>query len=192
MMTLILQRLSCASILLFGVFMALPAHADEQPLSAEVLEFLQQQQQPLPFTVSFEQQRSITGLPRPLLSSGKLTIATDEVVWHTQKPFEQQLIITADGIQSDDQTKLRGSEVVGQLLLAVLQGDAQAIAANFAVQLKDSCLVLTPKLAQLQQFVESIKSCGGEQIERIRLVEQQGNESNITFQPEASESVATH
>lgn len=192
MMTFLLQRLLCTAILLFGVLTALPAHAEEPPLSPEVLAFLQQQQQPLPFAVTFEQQRTITGLPRPLLSSGKLTIAADKVVWHTQEPLDQQLVITAEGIQNDDQTKLRGSEVIGQLLLAVLQGNAQTIAANFAVQLQDTCLVLTPKLSQLQQFVQRIESCGGEQIERIRLIEQQGNQSDITFQPEASESVATH
>ncbi|WP_258241014.1 outer membrane lipoprotein carrier protein LolA [Pseudidiomarina homiensis] len=167
-------------------------HAKEQPLEPEVLAFLQQQQQPLPFAVDFEQQRTIQGLPRALLSSGTLTVAADKVVWHTKEPLDQRLVITATGIQPDGEAAMRGSAVIAQLLLAVLQGDAEAIDKNFSVQLAADCLTLTPKLEQLQQFVQAIESCGNSSIERIQLIEQQGNRSSITFHYEAYNGVDAH
>ena len=176
-------------LLLSAVLLGSEARAEVPQLAPEVVEFLQQQQQPLPFVVEFEQKRTIQGLPRPLLSSGQLTIAADEVIWHTQQPLDQKLVINATGIHSDEQPKLRGSEVIAELLLAVLQGDANAIARNFATELQEECLVLTPKLQQLQQFVASIESCGVAAIETIRLVEQQGNQSVISFQPKAAVGV---
>ncbi|WP_417690415.1 outer membrane lipoprotein carrier protein LolA [Pseudidiomarina sp.] len=175
----------CLSTALFGP----ETRAEEPKLAPAVVDFLQQQQQPLPFVVSFEQQRTIQGLPRPLLSSGRLTIAADEVIWHTQQPLEEKLVINATGIHSNEQSKLRGSEVIAKLLLAVLQGDASAIGDNFTTKLQGTCLILTPKLQQLQQFVASIESCGVTAIETIRLVEQQGNQSMIIFQPEAEVGV---
>lgn len=166
--------------------------AEDAPSDA-LKSFLAAQQQPLPLHVNFVQRRSIEGLPRPLVSEGELTITATQVLWHTQQPLQQQLTISAEGITAGgDGTTMRGSEVVAQLLLAVLQGDAEALAQNFSYQQAEHCLALQPKAAQLQQFIREITSCGSAGIEQVTIEETQGNRSVITFTPRESQADATH
>lgn len=159
----------------------------------DLAQFLAAQQQALPLQVDFVQKRSIQGLPRPLRSEGSLTITATQVLWHTQQPMEQQLTITAEGITAGAaEQRMRGSEMVAQLLLAVLQGDAEALQQNFNYQVVENCLNLQPKATQLQQFIEQISSCGQAGIEQVTIEETQGNRSVITFSSGKAQADGAH
>ena len=175
------RLLTLSVILLIGLF---SVRAEENPTAT----FLAEQQLSLPAQFSFRQQRFISGLPRPLTSSGVLTITADVIEWHTQQPVAQHLTISATGIvdTQQDQT-MRGGEVIANILLAVLSGNVQNIEQHFSVAMNGDCAQLTPRDSALNQFIAHMNTCGSPQLERIELHERNGNHSVITLTPSTAE-----
>lgn len=159
--------------------------AEESPTAA----YLAAQQLSLPAQFDFQQQRFIRGLPRPLASSGELSITTDLIQWHTQQPVAQQLTISASGIIDVQQGQaIRGGEVVASILLAVLSGNTQTLEQHFAMTMNNDCAQLTPRAAALSQFIARIDTCGSPQLERVELHERNGNYSIITLTPSTADA----
>ncbi|MGQ4277285.1 outer membrane lipoprotein carrier protein LolA [Pseudidiomarina sp. E22-M8] len=147
--------------------------------------FITAQKLELPAQFTFVQERTLRGLPQPLISSGRIEIFADQVIWHTERPFEQSLIISQDGIVEQlGATPLRGSEMMAQLLLAVLQGDIEVIRENFLdAPAEANCITLVPRNTNIREFVDSIASCGLPKLERIELQENADNSSIIRLSP---------
>lgn len=169
-------------LIVAGALSSTTLHAAQDQLA----DFVAAQKLELPAQFSFIQERQIRGLPRPLVSSGSIEIYANQVIWQTEEPFSQQLIISPDGItEQESETPVRGSAMMAQLLLAVLQGNINVIRDNFLTGPSDAnCILLVPRSDRVREFVESISSCGSPKLERIELQEPAGNSSIIKLTPQ--------
>lgn len=135
--------------------------------------------------LEFQQQKWIRGLTRPLQSSGYLLLEQDSLQWVTEKPLQQQVLLNRQGVQQQRGTELTlqpGSELIGQLMLAVMQQDVVFLQQHFALQqTADSCVQLQPLKQPLTSFYRYIALCGGAQLQQIELLELSGNRSEITL-----------
>lgn len=135
----------------------------------------------------FQQQKWIRGLKRPLQSSGYLQLAQDSLQWVTEKPVQQQVLLNKQGVQQQLGTELKlqpGSELIGQLMLAVMQQDLAFLQQHFVLQTaEDACVQLQPLKAPLTGFYRYIALCGKERLQQIELLELSGNRSEIKLSP---------
>lgn len=135
----------------------------------------------------FVQQKWIKGLQRPLRSSGYLELATNGLDWVTEKPVLQKVHLDAQGVTLQNQPIQAGSELIGQLMLAVVQHDTQFLAQHFTISTPtERCMTLNPKAAPLNQFYQQIQLCGEQKLEQIELIELKGNRSLIQLQGPAT------
>lgn len=131
----------------------------------------------------FIQQKWIKGLQRPLRSSGYLVLNEQSLDWVTEKPVMQKVHLDANGVTLQHQQVQPGSELVGQLMLAVVQHDSQFLAKHFRISPSQvGCLTLEPNSAPLNQFYQQIQLCGETRLQQIELLELNGNRSLIQLQ----------
>jgi len=173
----LLPRVLCALALLG---LASLANAfDLQQLSAQLAK-------PSVIHGDFIQEKHLRALPQPLTSKGKFVLAKDYgLLWLLATPLKQDYRINAAGISRRDPTgwqllpdKSAGAEQ-NRLFLAVLQGDSSGLQRDFDLQLKGDSqawqLTLTPRSLLLQQVFKQINIDGGELVQRIELLETQGD-----------------
>lgn len=134
----------------------------------------------------FIQEKHLRALPQPLTSKGKFVLAKDYgLLWLLATPLKQDYRINAAGIARRDAhgwkmlpNKSAGAEQ-NRLFLAVLQGDSSGLQRDFDLQLKGDPqawqLTLTPRSMLLQQVFKQININGGELVQRIELLETQGD-----------------
>lgn len=141
----------------------------------------------------FQQQKWIRGLKRPLQSSGYLQLAQDSLQWVTEKPVQQQVLLNRQGVQQQLGTELKlqpGSELIGQLMLAVMQQDLAFLQQHFVLKTaEDSCVQPQPLKAPLTGFYRYIALCGKERLQQIELLELSGNRSEIKLSPQQAAKV---
>jgi hypothetical protein len=134
----------------------------------------------------FIQEKHLRALPQPLTSKGEFVLSRDlGLLWQLRSPLTQDYRIDASGIarRTPQGWQLQpGQDVAAQqsrLFLAVLQGDHGGLARDFALQLRGSAeawqLTLVPHSRLLQQIFSRIRIDGGALVERIELVETQGD-----------------
>ena len=134
----------------------------------------------------FIQEKHLRALPQPLTSKGKFVLAKDYgLLWLLATPLKQDYRISTVGIARRDANGLQllpsksaGAEQ-NRLFLAVLQGDSSGLQRDFDLQLKGDAqawqLTLTPRSLLLQQVFKQINIDGGELVQRIELLETQGD-----------------
>ena len=140
----------------------------------------------------FVQEKHLRGLERPLASEGRYVLAQGQgLLWSLRTPFQQDYRITAAGIARRDGetwTAVSAQSAGAQqnrLLLALLNGDDQALAEQFDLQpagsLADWQLRLLPRSLLLRQIFDEIRVSGGAAVSRVELIEAQGDRSVIRF-----------
>jgi hypothetical protein len=134
----------------------------------------------------FIQEKHLRALPQPLTSKGKFVLSKDfGLLWLLATPLKQDYRISAAGIARRDAhgwqllpNKSAGAEQ-NKLFLAVLQGDSSGLQRDFDLQLKGEAdawqLTLIPRSLLLQQVFKQINIDGGELVQRIELLETQGD-----------------
>ncbi|MDB6144082.1 MAG: outer rane lipoprotein carrier protein [Pseudomonas sp.] len=134
----------------------------------------------------FVQEKHLRALSQPLTSKGKFVLAKDYgLLWLLATPLKQDYRINAAGIARRDAhgwqmlpNKSAGAEQ-NRLFLAVLQGDSSGLQRDFELQLKGDAqawqLTLIPRSLLLQQVFTQINIDGGELVQRIELLETQGD-----------------
>jgi hypothetical protein len=151
----------------------------------------------------FSQEKQIAQLPVPLQSAGYLELINNDLIWHTTTPIDSKLRISSAGVsqwQQQDYIALAGSEFVGQLMLAVLQGQQDFIQLHFSIQplslpiaslvrsptpdvlLQDkhnTCVNLIPLQAPLNQLFSQIILCGQQHLEHMFLIETNASTTKI-------------
>ncbi|RUO69539.1 LolA family protein [Idiomarina ramblicola] len=171
-----MMRLLVATV--FFMVSAVTSAEDDNSLKA--LSALEKQSEPLPLSLDFHQKKQLSGLPRPLVSSGQLDISTDEIVWTTEQPQQQQLIINRQGIfEQGSEGSVSGSDTIAQLLLAILQQDKAVLKQQFRLSVEEGCVMMVPKGDALASVIEKIHSCGANSVELVELFEQNGNTTRI-------------
>ncbi|BBP56954.1 outer membrane lipoprotein carrier protein LolA [Pseudomonas sp. St316] len=141
----------------------------------------------------FIQEKHLRALPQPLTSKGRFVLAKNHgLLWLLQTPLQQDYRITAQGIARRDgnawqmlPNKSAGAEQ-NRLFLAVLQGDSSGLQRDFELSLSGEPqqwkLTLTPRSVLLKQVFKQINIDGGELVQRIELLETQGDSTVLRMQ----------
>lgn len=168
-------------------------------LSAQAVTLVELQQrfsqQPV-LRAEFEQQRSISGMTKPLKSSGELLISQQKGLWWAQqKPFpltllldDKRMVQTLAGQPPQVVTADNNPQMFqfNHLLTALFHADSQALEQNFALQFSDLGhnqwrLVLTPKTTPLDKLFKRITLNGGQFLETIDIDDMQSDATHIRF-----------
>ncbi|HEI8867239.1 TPA: outer membrane lipoprotein carrier protein LolA [Serratia odorifera] len=164
---------------------------------AVTLQELQQRfsQQPV-LRAEFEQQRSISGMTKPLNSSGELVISQQKGLWWAQqKPFlltllldDRRMVQTMASQPPQVVTAENNPQMFqfNRLLTALFHADSQALEQNFALQFSDVGdqrwrLVLTPKTTPLNKLFKRITLNGKQFLETIDIDDMQNDATHIRF-----------
>ncbi|WP_260959484.1 outer membrane lipoprotein carrier protein LolA [Pseudomonas citri] len=141
----------------------------------------------------FIQEKHLRALPQPLISKGRFVLAKNHgLLWLLQTPLQQDYRITGQGIARRDgdtwqmlPNKSAGAEQ-NRLFLAVLQGDSSGLQRDFELSLSGEPqhwkLTLTPRSVLLKQVFNQINIDGGELVQRIELLETQGDSTVLRMQ----------
>ena len=148
----------------------------------------------------FIQEKHLRALPQPLTSKGEFILGRElGLLWQLRSPLTQDYRIDASGIArrtAQGWQPQPGQDVAAQqsrLFLAVLQGDHSGLARDFALQLSGSAeawqLTLVPHSLLLKQIFSRIRIDGGALVQRIELVETQGDRTLMRM-PDSQPGVA--
>lgn len=168
------------------------------PLTQAItLEQLQQRLANQPVVrADFAQQRQIKGMPRPLLSSGKLMIVSDRGLWWQQTtPFpltmvldDRRMVQVMNGQSPEIITADANPQLFqfNHLLRALFQADSAVLEQNFALNFSERepehwQLELRPITSPLDQLFNTITLQGQEYVNRILLDDRQGDRTTLTF-----------
>lgn len=145
---------------------------------------------------SFSQSRKIKGFKQPLLSSGVFVVAQEKgIVWQVQKPFASMLLVKPDRLQSlqaDGALSFELSaekepaiQTINAMLFAVMSADIGVLQQHFDMTGNASSahwrMQLVPRDQMLAQWMQQIELQGKQFIEHVRLVEAQGEVSEIAL-----------
>ncbi|MBT2370669.1 outer membrane lipoprotein carrier protein LolA [Pseudomonas fluorescens] len=146
---------------------------------------------------NFIQEKHLRALPQPLTSKGTFVLARDHgLLWLLKTPLQQDYRISAQGIARRDANgwqllpnKSAGAEQ-NRLFLAVLQGDSSGLQRDFELQLQGEAkqwkLTLIPRSLLLKQVFTQINIDGGELVQKIELLETQGDSTVLRMQDSTS------
>ncbi len=173
------QVIKAASLLLLSISTPHAQAFDLSDLSAQLAK-------PIVVRGPFVQEKHLRALPTPLTSQGQFTLSRDHgLLWLLQKPLKQDYRIADSGIArrtAEGWQQQPGQDVAAQqsrLFLAVLKGDRSGLERDFDLQLTGEQnawqLQLTPHSVLLKQIFSAIRIDGGALVERIELIETQGD-----------------
>lgn len=149
----------------------------------------------------FIQEKHLRALPQPLVSNGQFVLARDHgLLWLLQTPLKQDYRLNATGIARRDTsgwqvipTRTAGTEQ-NKLFFAVLQGDSSGLERDFELTLqgdaKDWQLRLTPRSLVLKQIFTGIQIHGGQFVDRIELLETQGDSTVLRMPSSVSATMS--
>jgi hypothetical protein len=143
----------------------------------------------------FVQTRTMADLQRPLVSRGRLVVWDSAgVIWQIEQPFRTTHVLREDStveIASDGRRTVRsarddrGAARVGRVLRAVLKGDPKALDEWFDADAKVSggrwTLALVPRQGPMAYFLKSVQLDGGEYLDSVRIVEENGDATQMQF-----------
>lgn len=142
----------------------------------------------------FVQKRHLAGLARPLESDGSFLFARGTgIEWHTQRPFDSQFVLTADGMTQRDEggDTLRVSvsdqpalTVVSRVFFALFALDFAALWQDFTMTGTDPGngpwqLRLMPKTAALGSVFRQALVMGDATVTSVRLEDANGDVTEI-------------
>lgn len=148
----------------------------------------------------FIQEKHLRALPQPLVSKGRFVLARDHgLLWLLQTPLKQDYRLDAQGIARRDPAgwqrlpgKSAGAEQ-NRLFFAVLQGDSSGLERDFELSLQGDAqhwqLRLIPRSLLLKQVFKQIDIDGGRFVERIQLLETQGDSTVLRMPSSNSASL---
>ena len=183
------RLLRCACLMALLGLSTVASAFDLQALSVQLAK-------PAVIQGDFIQEKHLRALPQPLVSKGQFVLARDHgLLWLLKTPLQQDYRINADGIARRDAdgwhmlpSKSAGAEQ-NRLFFAVLQGDSSGLQRDFDLNLQGDAqhwqLHLTPNSLLLKQVFNRIDITGGELVERIELLETQGD-STVLRMPASS------
>ncbi|WPC05587.1 outer membrane lipoprotein carrier protein LolA [Pseudomonas benzenivorans] len=134
----------------------------------------------------FIQEKHLRALDRPLSSRGQFVLSAERgLLWKLRSPLQLDYRIDEQGVArrtADGWQPLAGQDMAAQqsrLFLAVLRGDRSGLERDFEPRLSGSSdawkLQLRPRSLLLKQVFDVIHIQGGAQVERIELLETQGD-----------------
>ena len=138
----------------------------------------------------FQQTRTISVLPVPLVSTGQFYFQRGSGIrWEVWEPIHSTLQITPDGIQwADDPQADAGnaaSGIIGKIFLGMIGGELDTIAEFFVIEARGDLdqweLTLSPISASLAAYIDQIIISGTALTERAQVMEKNGDRTQIIF-----------
>ncbi|MFK2892044.1 LolA family protein [Dyella flagellata] len=176
----------CALLVLLLVCCS--AHAQNTDLLHSIIDRLSQHSA---VRASFTQQRQSPALTQAQSSSGQLLFVTGHgMLWQVKQPYQQTLALTgsrtmridADGHMQPVRSE-RGINQISQMLQGMLTGQLDAVTRQFDVQADGSAaqwsLHFTPRQSRMAQVLRGIQLDGGNYLQRIRIIMQDGTQTDI-------------
>ncbi len=144
----------------------------------------------------FVQSKQMAAMKRPLLTRGRLTFSRQRgVLWRIEQPYrityllgETRIVeIAADGVRRVRETgEVPGLAQVGRVFRAMLGANGAALREYFDIAVQGDAtrwtIELTPRQAQLAQYLSGMTLSGGRFVEEIRIVETGGDRTQIRFE----------
>jgi hypothetical protein len=145
-------------------------------------------------TADFVQERHLVGIPKPLISTGKIWIWKGRgLIWKTDTPFPSTILITSKGLyQVEDgkknalikMTTASGDHTIFDTLGNVLAGDFSQGIKGFTLQTlpekqKVWQIRLLPAYAEIKNFISYISISGKKQLSDIVVSRPNGDQDII-------------
>lgn len=154
-------------------------------------DLVKQLQQPQSVQGNFIQHRYLKALKKPIEMQGQFTLLAQKgLLWQLEKPFNNNLRVTPNGIQQWNGTQWVNSGNVGQneqigLFLGLLSGNIDGLKSQFDFALSGNAnqwqLTLTPNSLLMQQIFTTIEISGDQTVKKLTLNEKQGDRTQIEF-----------
>lgn len=142
---------------------------------------------------NFVQTRQMAALKRPIVSRGRMAFSRrDGVFWWIDDPLQvsywltEQRVVEIDVGGTRREHDLRSNPAmaqVGRLMRAMLGAQTETLRQQFEIKVQGTPaqweLLLTPREAQLAQFIQSLHVSGGRFIESLRVHEASGDLTTI-------------
>lgn len=137
----------------------------------------------------FEQQKTTQHLRRPIKSSGTLLLSPNQgVIWHTQQPIDNTMVIVKDHIITIDSQgqhkKISGGSDLNLMFANALTGNWALLKNHFSLNniKRDDryCVQMTPQTELSRQTIAQMAVCGNEQqITQLSINEVNGGKIDI-------------
>lgn len=144
-------------------------------------------------TTSFTQNRHLSAIPAPLISTGTLKLWPQKgLIWTTEHPFPSALVISKLGLyqiengQPKALEKATQSDMVFKMLSGILAGNFLKGLEGFDVILvtQDKSqwhVKLIPQNPQMKSFITALSIQGHEQIQKVTIHRANGDYDDIIF-----------
>ena len=133
------------------------------------------------FKAEFKLTKRLKGFEKPLFSSGEFHKVQDELFYVVKSPVSSTMKISADGVffeQDGHFVKSEGNYDKG-LFLALIELNFSELKKSFSVNLSGNerqwQVLLTPTNMWLEKIFTHIKIAGGDEINKIELLEKNGD-----------------
>ena len=154
-------------------------------------DLVKQLQQPQSVQGNFIQHRYLKELNKPIEMQGQFALLAQKgLLWQLEKPFNNSLRVTPNGIQQWNGTQWVNNGNVGQneqigLFLGLLSGNIDGLKSQFDFALSGNAnqwqLTLTPNSLLMQQIFTTIEISGDQTVKKLTLNEKQGDRTQIEF-----------
>lgn len=145
---------------------------------------------------NFIQRKFLSGIPKPLKSSGSYVIARDQGIWwHTQLPFDSDFILTQTSMVQLDDGKVSarltadqqpGLRVVGDVFFSIFSLDPATLAGNFELfgqrGERDAWIMgLRPRAAAMRNVMSETVITGATRVDKVEFWDSHGDRTEITL-----------
>tara|TARA_R110000737_G_scaffold319725_2_gene331043 strand:+ start:1522 stop:2163 length:642 start_codon:yes stop_codon:yes gene_type:complete len=192
------QAFTILILLLLGAGVSLPGVAEKSPATLSQPQAIALSTMPIA-AGHFVQRKYFKVLKQPIKSQGELYFDVNiGLLWQTNKPLYSALLLKPNGLFTENSSgvsqELKGASLLSQVLLDILSGDSDKIAANFSIDNSEDkhCLNLSPQLPQLAKIINIVQLCHIDEqssnqaqqndINHIVLHEHSGNRTEIDVQ----------
>lgn len=187
-----LLKITVRLLLLATLATLTPLHAADTDTLAQIGAQLEQH---AVIRAEFTQRKQMAAMKRPLVTSGRLVFSRQHgVLWQIEQPLrisyvlgEERIVeIGADGVRRERGIRdVPGLAQVGRIFRAMLGANSAALREQFDATVHgDSTqweITLTPRNAQLAQFLTRLQLSGGRFVNDISIAEAGGDTTQITF-----------
>ena len=145
-------------------------------------------------TGGFTQKKTLSDLPKPLLSSGDFLFAKDRgVIWHVRKPFDSEFVLTPKAVITREAGSERvtsaseqpGLAVAAKLFSALFALDLAALEQEFSLyaagNAQDWSVGLKPRHAAMAATFAQAVITGGAEAKTITLMDARGDSTEIVL-----------
>lgn len=141
----------------------------------------------------FTETRTVTGFPKPLVTTGRFALEGDRLVWEALEPFPSVMTITPEGVfieAAGDTQALTAAEIpaVGRacaLLTGVMGGRFAALADLFDLRVKGEAgriaIAAEPRSPELRAVMTKIEASATDRLERLVMTGAAGDVTAVDF-----------